>query len=149
VGKSMPSWVEQGYQEYAKRLTGNIKLELIEIPLNKRSKHADISRLIAQECKHMMSHIQTQDHVIALEVKGKNWSTEELAENLGQWQQQGQNICLLIGGPEGLHQDAINRAQEKWSLSNLTLPHPLVRVVLAEQIYRAWSILARHPYHRG
>lgn len=145
----MPAWVEQGYHEYAKRLTGNLKLELIEIPLNKRSKNADIDRLIAQECKQMLCHIQAQDHVIALEVTGKNWSTETLAENLACWQHQGHNICLLIGGPEGLHKDALARAQEQWSLSNLTLPHPLVRVVLAEQLYRSWTILARHPYHRG
>lgn len=144
----MPTWVTEGYLEYAKRLPPAIQLELIEVPLNKRLKNSDVPRLIADETKQMLSHIQTQDHVIALDLKGKSWSTTVLAQQLELWLGNGQTIALLIGGPEGLSQDSLARANEKWSLSNLTLPHPLVRVVLAEQIYRAWSIYSHHPYHR-
>lgn len=148
VGKSMPTWIETGYYEYAKRLPVTLQLELIEIPLNKRYKNADLTRMIADETKQMLSHIQPQDHVIALDVKGKSWNTVELAEQLKVWLSNGHNICLLIGGPEGLSQESLTRAKEKWSLSNLTLPHPIVRVVVAEQLYRAWSIISNHPYHR-
>lgn len=144
----MPNWVNEGYHDYAKRFPPAIQLELIEIPLNKRLKNSDIPRLIAEETKLMLSHIQTHDHVIALEIKGKHWNTEELSQQLEKWLGQGQTICLLVGGPEGLSSGSLARAHEKWSLSNLTFPHPLVRVILAEQLYRAWSIYSNHPYHR-
>lgn len=144
----MPAWVSTGYAEYTKRLPNSIQLELIEIPLNKRHKNADISRLLGIESKQMLSTIASHDYVIALHRVGKAWSTEELAIQLERWLASGQTISLLIGGPEGLSQDCLNRANECWSLSNLTFPHPLVRVLVAEQLYRASSILAHHPYHR-
>ena len=89
------------------------------------------------------------DRVIALDVRGSAWSTEQLAEELSDWQMAGTNVSLLIGGPDGLSRDCLQRARQRWSLSALTLPHPLVRVVLAEQLYRAWTITAGHPYHRA
>ncbi len=148
VGSKMPAWVEAGFSEYAKRLPGDFKLELVEIALNKRGKNCDLARLQKKEGEQMLAAIGAQDKVIALEVLGEPWSTEQLAENLGSWAMEGGNISLLVGGPEGLAPAAVARADLKWSLSPLTLPHPLVRVLLAEQIYRAWSIIQNHPYHK-
>lgn len=148
VGNKMPHWVEAGWQEYSKRLPKEFALELIEIPLTTRGKNADVKRLIQQEGVSMLSKVQASDKVITLEVKGKPWSTEQLAEKMGQWQLAGQNINLLVGGPEGLADEVCQRSDEKWSLSALTLPHPIVRVIVVEQLYRAWTILAGHPYHK-
>ena len=96
----------------------------------------------------MLASIGAKDFVVALDIKGKSWSTEQLASTINQWQLQGQNISLLIGGPEGLSTACLQRANQRWSLSGLTLPHPLVRVVLVEQLYRAWSLFNIHPYHK-
>jgi 23S rRNA (pseudouridine1915-N3)-methyltransferase len=148
VASKMPKWVEAGYQEFAKRLPKECALELIEIPLSKRGKNADINRLMIKERDLILAKIQPQDHVCALEVNGKAHSTTELASRLDAWQNMGKNVVLLVGGPEGLHRDCRERADELWSLSNLTLPHPIVRIVLAETLYRAWSVNAGHPYHR-
>ncbi|MDH2431873.1 50S rRNA methyltransferase [Pokkaliibacter plantistimulans] len=148
VGSKMPGWVEQGYQEYAKRLPAEMSLELIELPMGHRGKNADLVRAIRQEGDAMLAAIGAQDRVIALDVKGKPWSTEDLAQQLSDWRMEGVNISLLVGGPDGLDSRCLQRADAKWSLSALTLPHPLVRVVLAEQLYRAWTILQGHPYHK-
>lgn len=144
----MPRWVEQGYQEYAKRLPREFSLELIEIPPGNRGKNADIERAIRKEGELMMAKIQPSDHVVALEVLGKPWSTEQLAEQAERWQMSGQDVALLVGGPEGLAPECKQRANQQWSLSPLTLPHPMVRILLSEQIYRAWSVIQGHPYHR-
>jgi len=144
----MPAWVEQGYQEYAKRLPPECALTLHEIPAGKRGKNADIARLTRQEGERMAATIPKGAHVVALEVGGKAWGTEQLAARLDNWLGQGRDVALLVGGPEGLEPGLSASADERWSLSPLTLPHPLVRIVLAEQIYRAWSILKGHPYHR-
>ena len=144
----MPGWVTEGFTEYAKRLPAEFSLELIEIPLGQRGKNADIERAIRRESDAILAAIDPQDYVVALEVKGKNWSTEQLAENMARWQMEGHSICLIIGGPDGLDRKVLERAQQKWSLSALTLPHPLVRIVLIEQIYRAISLLNNHPYHK-
>lgn len=148
VGTKMPAWVEQGVTEYTKRMPPEMKLAIREIPLGKRGKGADIQRAIEGEGKQMLAAIGAQDTVIALDVKGKPWSTEQLAQNLSRWQLEGDRISLLVGGPDGLAEDCLARAQQRWSLSALTLPHPLVRILLAEQLYRAWSINNNHPYHR-
>ena len=148
VGTKMPSWVTQGVDEYTKRLPPELKWELKELPLGQRGKGADINRAIQTEGQNMLAAIGQHDHVVALDVKGKPWSTEQLAQELLDWQQLGDNISLLVGGPDGLAKDCLQRADKKWSLSPLTLPHPLVRIVLAEQLYRAWTINSNHPYHR-
>ena len=144
----MPAWVEQGVYEYSKRLPAEIRLEIKEIPLGQRGKGADIKRAIASEGRLMLAAIPSADKVIALEVTGKALSTSQLASQLQDWQREGDNISLLVGGPDGLAPECLSRAQQQWSLSALTLPHPLVRVVLAEQLYRAWAINNNHPYHR-
>lgn len=148
VGTRMPDWVSTGYHEFSKRLNDDVRLELVEIAAGKRGKSVDIARLTEKEGEAQLAAIASNDRVIALEVHGKPWSTEDLSQKLRQWLAEGRNISLLVGGPEGLSADASARADEQWSLSPLTLPHPLVRVLLAEQIYRAWTLLKGHPYHR-
>jgi 23S rRNA (pseudouridine1915-N3)-methyltransferase len=149
VGEKMPRWVQDGYSEYAKRLPTECALRLIEVPAGKRGKNADIARLIRDESERMLAAIPKGAAVLALEVGGRSWSTEQLAQNLDDWMGSGRDLALLVGGPDGLGVAARKAADQLWSLSPLTLPHPLVRVVLAEQIYRAWSILRNHPYHRA
>ncbi|MEH6626113.1 MAG: 23S rRNA (pseudouridine(1915)-N(3))-methyltransferase RlmH [Motiliproteus sp.] len=148
VGTRMPGWVEQGYSEYTKRMPKEMSVELLELSLGHRGKGADLTRAIQKEGDQMLAAIPASDKVIALDVKGKPWSTEQLAQQLADWQMDGGNISLLVGGPDGLDTRCLQRAERKWSLSALTLPHPLVRVLLAEQLYRAWTILKGHPYHK-
>jgi 23S rRNA (pseudouridine1915-N3)-methyltransferase len=148
VGTRMPDWVEQGYAEYAKRMPPENKLVLVEIAAGKRSKNSDIKRLTQQEGEKMIAAIPKGAKVVALDVLGQACSTEQLSQELKNWQASGQDIALLIGGPEGLADECLQLATQKISLSKLTLPHPLVRVVLAEQLYRASTILKGHPYHK-
>lgn len=148
VGQKMPEWVSQGYQEYARRMPPELPLELTEIALAHRGKNPDIPRLVQREGEAILAATGKSDRVIALEVGGQPWSTEKLAEQLGRWQQDGRDVSFLVGGPDGLARDCRGRAEQQWSLSPLTLPHPLVRILLAEQLYRAWSITRNHPYHR-
>ena len=149
VGTKMPKWVTEGANEYVKRLPKDLPLEFVEIPLGNRGKNADIQRAIQKESTAILAQISNQDHVVALEVKGNSWSTEKLASNLENWQMSGKNLVILIGGPDGLSDQCRARADQQWSLSALTLPHPIVRVVLAEQLYRAWTVTQNHPYHRS
>jgi len=149
IGNRMPGWVEDGYREYARRIGGEISLQLIEIAPGKRGKNADIARILQDEGERMLRAIPKDYRVIALEVEGRAWSTEQLANKMSGWLKAGRGLALLVGGPEGLAESCRQRADGRWSLSPLTLPHPLVRVILSEQIYRALSLLRNHPYHRG
>lgn len=144
----MPEWVESGYAEYAKRMPRDLLVEMLELPLAPRGKNTDIAKAMEKEGDAILSVIGKNEQVIALDVRGKPWSTEQLAENLAAWKMSGDNFCLLIGGPDGLSPAILQKAAIKWSLSPLTLPHPLVRIVLIEQLYRAASILQNHPYHK-
>ncbi|SBT18035.1 Ribosomal RNA large subunit methyltransferase H [Marinomonas gallaica] len=148
VGTKMPKWVVEGYEEYAKRLPKDFSLELVELPMSPRGKNTDITKAIQKEGDAMLAAIPSGDKVIALEVLGKTWSTEQLAEQTSHWRMDGYNISLLVGGPDGLDPRCTARADQAWSLSKLTLPHPMVRILLAEQIYRAWTLMNNHPYHR-
>ncbi|MCB1856657.1 MAG: 23S rRNA (pseudouridine(1915)-N(3))-methyltransferase RlmH [Gammaproteobacteria bacterium] len=149
VGTRIPRWVDEGYRHYAKRLTGECQLRLTEIPPVKRGKNADIPRILRQEGALMLEALPKGSRVVALDVGGRTFSTEQLANHLERLLAGGQPIALLVGGPEGLAAECLTRADERWSLSSFTLPHTLVRVVVAEQLYRAWSLLHNHPYHRG
>ena len=140
--------VKEGYEEYAKRLPSGYTLKLTEITPEKRTKQADIPRITEKEGDKLLAAIQPGHLVVALDVLGQPWSTDQLAKSLKTWHDDNQNVDLLVGGPDGLSQQCLNKARLKWSLSPLTLPHPLVRIVVAEQLYRAWSILHNHPYHR-
>ena len=148
VGQKMPSWVEEGFSEYAKRLPLDCAIELVEIPSGHRAKNTSKEKAMQQEAEAIKKALRPSDHVVALEVLGKNWSTETLADNLKRWRMPGGDVALLVGGPDGMTDEILALAKERWSLSALTLPHPLVRIVLAEQLYRAWSILQNHPYHK-
>lgn len=148
VGTRMPGWVQDGYAEYARRLPRDCAVELLELPLGQRGKNPDIERALAKEGEAMLATLGRTDWVIALDVKGAAWSTEQLAGQLSDWRMSGRNCSLLIGGPDGLAPACLARSDQRWSLSSLTLPHPLVRVLVIEQLYRACTILANHPYHK-
>ncbi len=149
VGERMPAWVTQGYAEYAKRLAHELPLQLVEISTKLRGRSNDLARVIGGEGAAMLAAIPKGAHVVALDGRGKTFSSEELAGQLARWRMQGSDLAFLIGGPEGLAAAALERAQQRWSLGPATLPHPLVRIILAEQLYRAVSLLNNHPYHRG
>lgn len=149
IGTRMPEWVNEGYREYARRLPRECRLKLTEIPLGQRARSKTVERAVAEEGKRMLAELSPGEHVIALDVKGRNWSTEQLAVQFQQWMLAGRGISLLVGGPDGLSASCLERAQQRWSLSPLTLPHALVRVLLAEQLYRAWTLTVGHPYHRA
>jgi 23S rRNA (pseudouridine1915-N3)-methyltransferase len=148
VGNRMPAWIGAGYEEYAARLPAECSLKLIEIAPVKRGKGADLARIARTEADRMLAAIPKACRTVALDMRGKMWDTEELAGQFQDWMHDGRDVALLIGGPEGLDSRCRDIADQVWSLSPLTLPHPLVRVVVAEQLYRAWSILKHHPYHR-
>lgn len=149
VGTRMPAWVTSGYEEYARRLPHECSLRLVEIPLSKRRKAQSALKNRQEEGKAMLAAVPVQATVVALDVRGKAWSTESLAGHLQDWLQGGRDIALLVGGPDGLADECLDRADIRWSLSPLTLPHALVRVLLAEQLYRAWAVIQGHPYHRA
>jgi 23S rRNA (pseudouridine1915-N3)-methyltransferase len=148
VGTRMPGWVAQGVAEYGKRLPRDLQLCWKEVPLGQRGKGASPAQAIARESEQMLKAIPGGDRVIALDVAGKQRSTAQLAQELQRWQMSGDNVSLLIGGPDGLSEACLQCAAQRWSLGQLTLPHPLVRIILAEQLYRAWTITVNHPYHR-
>lgn len=149
VGKRMPQWVDEAYNEYARRMPRHCSLKLVEINAGKRSKSADVARINREEGERLLAAIPAGSRVIALERTGQEKTTEKLASGMEKWLAGGQDVVLLVGGPEGLSRACLDRADECWSLSKMTFAHPLVRVVLAEQLYRAWSIIANLPYHRG
>ncbi len=149
VGQRMASWVDQGYREFARRMPPECLLQLIEIPAPQRAKGADAAKAVEREGERMLAATPRDARVIALDVRGKQWSTERLAGELERWSGDGRDVALLVGGADGLAPSCQALADETWSLSPLTLPHALVRVVVAEQIYRAWTITRGHPYHRG
>lgn len=148
VGSKMPGWVEEGWREYIKRLPSDVQLELVEIPLVTRRKNADVKRLIEQEGDAMLAKVLPSERIVTLEVTGKAWSSEQLASELDRWKLDARTVNLMIGGPEGLAPQVQARSEQQWSLSPLTLPHPLVRIVVGEQLYRACTILSGHPYHK-
>jgi 23S rRNA (pseudouridine1915-N3)-methyltransferase len=148
VGNKMPAWVSQGFDEYQRRFPRDLSFHLVEIPPGKRGKNADIARILEKEGELMLAAIPKGNRIVTLEVEGKPWSTPQLAKQLSKWQIDSRDVALLVGGPEGLAPSCIAASEQKWSLSNLTLPHPMVRVLIAESLYRAWSINNNHPYHR-
>jgi 23S rRNA (pseudouridine1915-N3)-methyltransferase len=148
VGTRMPDWVKAGYAEYAGRLPRECALSLSEIPAGKRGRNADAARAVRDEGECLLAAAPVGSRMIALDERGQEWSTVELAERLAGWLQDGRDVSLLIGGPDGLDAGCRAHADPWWSLSRLTLPHPLARVLVAEQLYRAWSLLHHHPYHR-
>ena len=148
VGTKMPAWVSQGVEEYCRRLPRELNLQWREIPLARRVRDSKPEQLREREGEQILKAVPNGDKIVALDVQGKRLSTPGLADQLSAWQMSGDNYSLLVGGPDGLSPECLKRASARWSLSDLTLPHPLVRVLLAEQLYRAWTITVNHPYHR-
>lgn len=149
AGTRLPKWVDDGYQEYAKRLTQDYKLELVEVPLGQRSGGAT-ARATEKEGERMLAAFgNSNPYVVALQVGGKALNTEQLAHFLEARARDGRNVAFCIGGPEGLAAAVDARADFRWSLSPLTLPHALARVIVAEALYRAVSVIKNHPYHRA
>lgn len=149
VGQKMPAWVSTACDEYIKRLPREIDLQLREIPLGKRGKNPDINRAMQEECDAILSAMPSGAMLVALEVTGKKLTTEKLSSELDSWMHEGRDVCIAIGGPDGFSTDFLSRCDRKISLSDMTFPHPLVRVIIVEQLYRAWTILNNHPYHRA
>ena len=148
AGTRMPWWVSDGFHDYARRLPRGW-LQLTEVALARGAEQADSKRALAAEWSRLHAAIPPAATIVALDVNGKPWSTAVLVGRLRAWMMARRDIALLIGGPHGLHRRALEAATDIWSLSALTLPHALVRVVVAEQIYRAWTVVQNHPYHRA
>lgn len=148
VGNKMPGWVEDGVNTFIKRFPSDMPVTFKEIAPQKRGKNADIERITAQEGDAMLQAVGKGQRIVTLEVTGKPWTTPQLAKQLDAWKMDGRDVALLIGGPEGLAPQCIAASEQRWSLSALTLPHPLVRIIVAESLYRAWSVTQNHPYHR-
>lgn len=148
VGRRAPAWIQEACTEYLKRLGHQLKVLLHEIQAPRRSRNDSISNILEKESALIKKDIPADYYVIALDEKGQAFSTQDLSSRLDDWQITGRKICFIIGGPDGLDQSIRKMSDEIWSLSQLTLPHMMVRVVLLEQIYRAWCVIKGHPYHR-
>lgn len=152
IGTKMPDWIQTGFKDYHKRIQPMMRVELIELPAARRQKtpsSADIQKYKAQEAAAILNAHAGKGKLWLLDVRGQMLSTETLATRLKATMNTGDDISLVIGGADGVSDDVLAAADFRWSMSALTLPHPLVRVVLMEQLYRAMSMLNNHPYHRG
>ena len=148
VGHKMPGWVEEACKEYLKRMPREFTTEIIEIKPDKRAAGKNALQVQEAESKRILEAVG-RDYLVALDEHGQEVTTLQLAERMQKWQGDGRDVALVIGGADGLHPDVKTRADWQWSLSKLTLPHGMVRVLLAEQLYRGWSVITNHPYHRG
>jgi 23S rRNA (pseudouridine1915-N3)-methyltransferase len=148
VGTRMPGWVDDGFNDYAGRLPRECRLELREVALGRRRRGADPAGAVAAEGERLLAAAAHCTR-ICLDVRGTTVDTPGLSRRLAGWLQEGQDVALLVGGPDGLAAECLEAAHWRWSLSPLTLPHGLVRVLVAEQLYRAWTVLTGHPYHRA
>jgi len=144
----MPEWINTGYAEFSKRMPPELQINLIEITPSVRNKSTPVEKNIKEEGARIQTAIPANSRLIVLDKKGKNFSSVALSEKMESWLPMGQDISIVIGGADGIDPVIKQQADEKWSLSSFTLPHALVRVVVTEQLYRAWSILQGHPYHR-
>lgn len=144
----MPAWVQAGFNEYQKRLPKSYALELVEISAVKRYRDDEVEKTLDLEADKIIKVIKPNEHIVALDRLGKSPSTLQLAKQCQQWHDLSQDVAIIIGGAEGIAPKLIKQAHTTWSLSALTFPHPLVRIVIAEQLYRAYAINTNHPYHR-
>ncbi len=149
VGKGMPAWIAAGFHEYAGRLPADWRLELVEVTAPRRGKRPNIAQTMQEECTRLWAAVPKGAWTVALDETGRAWDTRELARHLARWKDQETTVALLVGGADGMDPVCRERTRQVWSLSSLTLPHMLVRIVVAEQLYRAWTIVAGHPYHRS
>lgn len=147
VGNKMPAWVNEGFNDYKKRLK-DVKFNLVEIPLLSRHKGAEVNKLIAKETRQIEENIPKNAYLIALDLNGTQFSSENLACKLSELNLNHSHLCFIIGGPEGIANSLLTKASLKWSLSKLTMPHTIARLCFIEAIYRAYTILQNHPYHK-
>lgn len=148
VGDKQPSWVDTAFETYTHRLPRQWKFRLDAIPSAHRSKSSKPTAAKDAEGDKVLGIIRSDDFVVLLDERGKALSSRELGEKLTQWQSAGRDLCFLIGGPDGVSDNCAARADFRWSLSRMTLPHGLARVMFGEQLYRAWTLTQGHPYHR-
>jgi 23S rRNA (pseudouridine1915-N3)-methyltransferase len=148
VGSRMPKWVREAYEDYITRLGSGLKISLTEIEPGARSASRPPQKAMETEGQRLLAAVRKEDYVVALDERGSEMTTRELAAWLKARMQDGRDLDFLVGGPDGFAPEVLARSDFKWSLSRLTFPHALVRVVLAEQLYRAHGVLANHPYHR-
>lgn len=148
VGDRQPAWVDAAVETYAARFPRPWKFRIDRIATARRSKNNTTQQAMDAECEQILGRVKTNEQVILLDVKGKQLSSQGLAGRLAEWQAEGRDLCFVIGGPDGVAEGCRQRADMRWSLSSLTLPHGLARVLFAEQLYRAWSLQSGHPYHR-
>ncbi|MCH8551067.1 MAG: 23S rRNA (pseudouridine(1915)-N(3))-methyltransferase RlmH [Natronospirillum sp.] len=148
VAGKMPAWVEAGVEEYSRRLPRELQPDWVTLPLGKRSRNVNPLAVMAEESDRLLQSVRSDWHMVLLDVTGKAWDTPTLAHHVQAWQLQGRDVSLVIGGPDGVDDRVRQQAAQRWSLSALTLPHPLVRILLTEQLYRAWTVLQGHPYHK-
>ncbi len=148
LGHRMPAWVDAGWQDYARRMPREFALELVELKPEARDRGRPVAQLLAQEAQRIVAAARGA-RMIALDEIGEAWTTRRFATQLERWRDEGTDIAFVIGSADGLAASILEGAAQTVSLSPLTLPHGLVRVVLAEQLYRAVSLLAGHPYHRA
>jgi 23S rRNA (pseudouridine1915-N3)-methyltransferase len=145
----MPGWVDAAVQEYAKRLPRELAFDLRPVKAVTRTRGADPARARQEEGQRLLAAVPESALVVALDERGTPWTTDDLARELGRWMRGGRDVAMLVGGADGLPESVRSAADAVWSLSPLTFPHGLVRVIVAEQVYRAWTVLRGHPYHRG
>lgn len=149
VGDRQPGWVDEAFASYVARFPAHWKFRLDLIPTSQRGQRKPAASAVAEESGKMLQRLDRGDFVVALDEGGRQLGSEDLALRLQQWQTGGRDLAFLIGGPDGLGPDCLRRADFRWSLSRLTLPHGLARILFVEQLYRAWSINQNHPYHRS
>lgn len=149
VGTRLEPWIYQAFESYQARLPRHLNLSLTEVPAARRTGGTDTAAARQIEGERLLKQVRGDDLALALDERGRQWTSAELAAELKGWQDKYPRVAILIGGPDGLSPRCQERANRLWSFSRLTFPHGLVRVLLVEQIYRAWTILQRHPYHRA
>ncbi len=148
VGHKMPEWVAAGFSEYSRRMPREARIELIEIKPEPRTSGKATSQLLEAEAKRILAALPQNTICIALDEHGSSWTTKQLSDRMRQWMTEGHDVAFIIGGADGLHESVKKSSQQLLALSTMTLPHAMVRVLLAEQLYRAHSLLCNHPYHR-
>jgi len=149
VGKRMPVWVNEAYREFCKRMPRELSVHLIEVEAAKRRKTSKPDTMKEEEAGNILRAIPNNALKVMLDQSGKPWTTENLSQQMADWMQMGSDVALVVGGADGLAKRCLQEAHVIWSLSSLTFPHALVRVIVAEQLYRAWTMLQGHPYHRS
>ncbi len=149
VGRRMPAWVDAAIADYIDRFPPAFRPDLVELALGRRTRNGDDEAAVADEGTRMLAKLAGDDIVVALDQRGSAWSTADLTRKYRDWRERRSSVSLLIGGPDGLARPCMARADLRWSLSSLTLPHALARVMVIEQLYRAWTVLSNHPYHRA